>query len=238
MGEPTGRQVFCSYRAHFGNNAPSSDFNRPFALQIIQKKCAPSRCFASRFGLLLSLGVLLTACGKTAETDILATEPAPDADVAEEEPILQCGNDGELHAELYGALTARLEWNKNDLQCAGMPRPEGRGARLRFAGTVNSDERPIAIIIAIPDLERAARGNEFKSNITIIEEGNGRFFSTQDLDNCLTDITALEALDDSGDRYSIGGILYCVSPLPEINGQSSILIPELHFSGLIDWSSS
>lgn len=238
MGEPTGRQVFCSYRAHFGNNAPSSDFNRPHTLQLIPNKCATSRYFASGLGLLLSLGVILTACERTTETELLATEPAPDAVVAEEEPILQCGDDGQLHTELYGALAARLEWNKNDLQCAGMPRPEGRGARLRFAGTVNGDERRIAIIIAIPDLERAARGNEFQSNITVIEEGNGRFFSTPDLDNCLTDITALKALDDSGDRYSIGGILYCVSPLPEVNGQSSILIPELHFSGLIDWGSS
>jgi hypothetical protein len=177
-------------------------------------------------------------CQPSPETEILAAERAVGAVVAQEEPVLRCGSDGQLHTELYGALTARLEWNKNDLHCTGMPRPEGRGARLRFAGTVNGDEQRIAIIIAIPDLERAARGKELKTNVTVIEEGNGRFFSTPDLDNCLTDITALVALDDADERFSIGGVLYCVSPLPEVNGQSSILISELHFLGLIDWSTS
>ena len=49
---------------------------------------------------------------------------------------------------------------------------------------------------------------------------------------------ALDALDDSGDSFALGGLLYCVSPLPEVNGDSSVSIPELRFQGLLDWSSS
>jgi len=145
---------------------------------------------------------------------------------------------GQLQTELYGAVTAQIDWSVSDLECAGMPRPNGQGARLRFAGTVGVDERRIAIIIAIPDLRREKTGNELSSNVTLIEEGSGRFFSTLDLGNCLTDITALDELDDSGDRYTIGGMLYCVAPLAEVNGDSSVSIPELHFSGLIDWGAS
>jgi len=73
---------------------------------------------------------------------------------------------------------------------------------------------------------------------TAIEEGGGRFFSTSDLGNCLTDITTLDKLDVGASRYSIGGTLYCVSPPAEINGDSSVLIPELAFLGLVNWNSS
>jgi hypothetical protein len=200
-------------------------------LRKIQRKCAAARHLASRFGLLLSVGASFAGCQA-------ATEPDSAATAVEEETALKCGNDGQLRADLYGAIAAHIEWDTSALECDGMPRPEGNGVRLRFAGNLDRDARSIAIIIAVPDLDRDAIGDEFRSNVTLIEEDNARFFSTPDLDNCLTDITVLDALDDSGDRFSIDGMLYCVNPLPEVNGSSSVSIPELHFSGLIDWSSS
>lgn len=118
-----------------------------------------------------------------------------------------------------------------------MPRPDGQGARLRLAGGAE-DGHAIAIIVAIPDLDRDAPVAEFNANVTLIEEGNGRFFSTPDLHNCLAEIEAVESQDDSGDRYSITGAVYCVAPLPEINGTSSVSIPEIRFTGLLDWSAS
>lgn len=222
MGEPTGRHLFCSKQAHFGNNAPSSDNHRPDTLPKIQKKCAVARHFGASCGLLLAIGAALAGCKE-------ASEP---------EPALNCGHDGKLRGDLYGALTAHIEWTTSTLECDGMPRPDGHGARLRFAGNMAADARRIAVIIAIPDLDRDAIGDEFRSNVTLIAEDSARFFSTPHLDNCLTDIIALRSLDDSGDRFSIDGMLYCVNPLPEVNGDSSVSIPELHFSGLIDWSSS
>jgi hypothetical protein len=206
--------------------------NRPEPLQIIQKKCAPSRPFVSPGGLFLAVLALLAACEP-------AAEPEPNAAIpSEEEPVLLCGNEGRLSAELYGAIAIEVDWNKNDLECAGMPRPEGRGARLRFAGKTADGDLQLAIIMAIPDLERDVQNGEFSVNVTLIEEGNGRFFSTPDLNNCLVDITSATGLDDSGDRYSIAGELLCVTPLPEINGDSSVSIPKMLFSGLLDWSAS
>ncbi len=119
-----------------------------------------------------------------------------------------------------------------------MPRPDGRGARLRFAGSLDAGDRRIALIIAIPDLERGLTGDELESNVTLIEEGSGRFFSTSTLKNCLTNITNVAATDDSGDRYAISGALFCVAPLAEVNGSSSVSIAELRFSGLLDWGAS
>jgi hypothetical protein len=205
--------------------------NRPEALPKIHPKCAALRLFAPGFvPFLVALG-LLTACKPAAETQPTATEP-------EEDPVLLCGEHGRLSTELYGVVETQIEWNKNVLECTGMPRPEGRGVRLRFAGPAAAGELSLAIIIAIPDLVRDTENTEFSSNVTLIEEGNGRFFSTPDLNNCLTAVDSIEALDDSGDHFSIAGTLYCVSPLPEVNGDSSISIPELTFSGLLDWDAS
>jgi len=201
-------------------------------LQKIQNKCAPARAFLLSRGLFLTVLTVLAAC-----------EPAPQSEpiaaiAPEEEPVLLCGDEGRLSTELYGAVAVRVDWNKNDLECVGMPRPEGRGARLRFAARPADGNLQLAIIIAIPDLERDAPLGEFSVNVTLIEEGNGRFFSTLDLNNCLTDITSMTGLDDSGDRYSISGELYCVLPLAEINGDSSVSIPKMLFSGLLDWGAS
>jgi hypothetical protein len=154
-----------------------------------------------------------------------------------EEPVLLCGPDGHLSAALYGVIETQIDWGRYDVECTGMPRPEGRGVRLRFAGLAG-DGQPVAFIIAIPDFDRDTGRGEFGSNVTLIEEGAGRFFSTPDLNNCLAEIVAVEALDDTGDRFSVSGALYCVAPLPEINGNSAVSTPELQFTGLIDWSAS
>jgi len=200
-------------------------------LQTIQKKCAFVRRFGAGFGLMLVIAAALAGCKPDSETGTPVVTDEPQA-------TAKCGADGHLRAELYGAISARLDWHSSKLECMGMPRPKGQGARLRFAGNVSEDDRRMAIIIAIPDLQRGAIGDEYASNVTLIEEGSGRFFSTSDLDNCLTDISAFKALSDNGDRFSIAGVLYCVSPLAEVNGRSSVSIRDLQFSGLIDWSAS
>ena len=175
--------------------------------------------------------MLLAACKPSAES--------PASPLAQDTPPqLLCGATGMLRGAIYGAIETRLDWGKHDLECSGMPRPEGRGARLRFAGQSADGTHALAVIVAIPELARNASGAEYDANVTLIEEGNGRFFSTPDLGNCLADIASAETLDDSGDRYSIRGALYCVSPLPEINGDSSVSVPDLQFSGLLDWSAS
>jgi hypothetical protein len=201
-------------------------------LQKIQKKCAKLRHFWPRIGLWLIVAAGVSGCKPTGEE-----QPAAPITAAKE-ATLQCGDSGELQGQLYGAIAVQLDWSKHDLECSGMPRPDGRGARLRFAGTLEDGDRRVAIIIGIPDLGRDALGSEYRSNVTVIEEGNGRFFSTPNLDNCLADITMLNTLDNGSDSYSLGGLLYCVSPLPEVNGESSVSIPELRFQGLLDWSSS
>ncbi len=114
-----------------------------------------------------------------------------------------------------------------------MPRPEGQGARLRFAG--QSGERQIAIIIALPALERGATAPEFGSNVTVIEEGSGRFFSTAGLGSCWTDVLEQEQSGSGTNVFFVEGTLYCIAPLAEVNGDSSVTLRELRFGGYVDW---
>jgi hypothetical protein len=146
-----------------------------------------------------------------------------------------CDNGGALYTELYGALAGQIEWYLDEMQCEGMPRPNGNGARLRFSGKAGINSTPIAFIIGIPDLKRGSDAAELPSNVTVIEESTSRFFSTPNLDSCWTDVEVQWPVEDSDTLFRIDGVLYCISPLPEVNGDASVSIPELRFSGLLDW---
>ena len=169
----------------------------------------------------------LAACSDTPEPAALpALLPAPPE-------ASGCGERGYLRTSFYGEFSGPIDWSADDIDCEGMPRPQGEGARLRFAG--KSNDFALAIIVALPDLERGATARELGSNVTVIEEGSGRFFSTSGLENCWTDVVEQQALDDTANVYLIEGTLYCIAPLAEINGDSSVTVRELQFGGLLDW---
>lgn len=228
MDRPTGRHVFCSFPPQFGNNAPTSDNSQHDTLQIFRGICAAFSRIILQSLVITAFTIALGGCEQTDHAAPAASQP--------EAVSYACGENGFLTTSLHGAITTRLDWNAADLECEGMPRPAGEGARLRFAGS--DGERQIAIIIAMPTLQRGSTGQEIASNVTLIEEGNGRFFSTPDLDNCWTDVTRVEAFDESTVRFSISGTLYCVQPLAEVNGPASVSLTELQFQGLLDWSAS
>lgn len=179
---------------------------------------------------ILALVVLGCSRAEQGSVEIPAEAPSPAAATG------GCGETGYLATTLVGALEADIHWGPADLVCEGMPRPGGEGARLRFAG--RADDHGLTIIIALPDLRRDRAARELASNVTLIEEGAGRFFSTAAADKCWTDVTLLEPEQDASDRYRVGGTLYCLAPLVEVNGNSSVTLAELDFNGLLDWSAS
>ena len=149
-----------------------------------------------------------------------------------------CDADARLATSLHGAVDLELDWSPDVLTCQGMPRPDGGGARLRFSGPSGDapDASTVAFILGIPGLEAGQSANELGTNVTFMEEGTGRFFGTRDTDGCWSDINYQEAIDASGgSTYRIGGTVYCVSPLAELNGGSSISFTELEFAGRLNW---
>ncbi len=198
-------------------------------MQKIRRKCADYGRIAARIGPISALAAIISGCNP-------ASDP-PNSENQEVAVSYECGEQGYLSTELYGAIETTLNWASTDLRCEGMRRPNNRGARLRFAGTA-IDGRNIAFIIALPDLQRGETGKEYSSNVTLIEEGSSRFFSTADLGVCWTDIDHLVSVDDTGTRFSIGGTVYCMAPLTEINGDSDVSIRDFKFRGLLDWGAS
>ena len=166
----------------------------------------------------------------------LEVEAAPAAWLPEVGEPAACPDGGRLQASFYGALEGNIDWGANDMSCEGMPRPAGAGARLRFAGSAGEDGLNIAVIIAIPQLERGKLASDLPSNVTIIEEGKGRFFSTASLDYCWVDIERAGPVSEAAMTTAVGGTLSCIAPLAEANGDTSVTISDLRFSGFVDWS--
>jgi hypothetical protein len=171
----------------------------------------------------------MAACSPAPDPPGQATEPAAVASPG-------CGAQGSFRARLYGEISADLSWPSPEYECRGMPRPDGQGARLFFSGHDEAGDQRLAFILAIPGFDQDAAGRELGSTLTVIEEGSGRFFSTATDASCLTDITTIDA-PEAG-RVAVHGAVFCVSPLAEVNGDSSISIAELQFSGMLDWGGS
>jgi hypothetical protein len=205
-------------------------------LQGIQRICAECGQFLIEVATILAVTMLVSGCQPATESATAAV-PEVTSTMPKVAPAALCGEQGYLSTELYGALSGEIEWASADFECEGMKRPDGAGARLRFAGYVN-DEHKIAFIIALPELRRGEVGIEYKSKVTVIEEGVGRFFSTGDNDICWTDIVEFQEVDESDSRLTVAGTLYCVAPLVEINGDSDVTFGDFNFRGQLDWDAS
>ena len=164
-------------------------------------------------------------------------EPAPSPSLLPASPATArgCEGGGFLRTRIYGAFETEIDWRSEDLDCEGMPRPDGEGARLRFAGTLSDGAQELAFIIAMPDFAPGKPARELATNLTPIAEGSGRFFSTPGLDSCWTDVDTRESGDESPNRFVVDGRLYCIAPIPEVNGSSSVSLEEVNFSGHLEW---
>lgn len=172
------------------------------------------------------VALILAGCG----ADAPPPEPEPVPEVVES----TCGDSGYFRTSLSGALRADIDWPDAALRCESMRRPDDRGVRLRFSGDVGTER--LAVIIAIPELEPGVTGPEFDSIITVTVDGSGRFFSTPNLGACWTDISKNAMVADS--TYQVEGVLTCVGPLGEFNGDAFVAVSDLHFSGLADWEAT
>jgi hypothetical protein len=211
-----------------GNNGLHSDRPERQTLQDFQKNLPPS---PARAGRSIALYLILLSVAAGCESD----PAAPGAATA------NCLDDGELTGEIYGAIESSLDWRDDELECDGMPRPHGEGARLRFAGPASADGETLnlAFIIALPRLERGQGAKELAAGVTLMEENSGLFFSTPEPSTCWADIEHQVPLkgsaEDATPEYRIAGLLYCLSPLAEVNGKRSVTLTDLRFSGRLDW---
>ncbi len=126
---------------------------------------------------------------------LVGCERSPGIEAPAPVATITCGNQGFLSAGLYGSIEREVSWTAESMQCENMLRPDGEGVRLRFTGETAG--RQLAIILALPDLERGMTGQELPTVATLTVEGSGRFFSTPNLASCWSDISAQDPVAEA-----------------------------------------
>jgi hypothetical protein len=140
-------------------------------------------------------------------------------------------SDGLLSGRLYGAIDLNIDWHGNEMNCEGMLRPDDTGIRLLFSSRVGREENLIFVIGIDGEIDQLG-SRESDANITIIDEIDGRFFSTGGNDRCWTTIYKVQDIfGQPFPVYQIDGELYCAGSLPSVSGHGSVTLDDFRFSG-------
>jgi hypothetical protein len=192
----------------------------------------PAAPMARPADLLGAAGVLLA--GVMALTQPLPPKPAAAGPAV---PGHACAlyPDGFLRGRFFGALDLAADWAGAELTCDGMQRPDGQGVRLFFAGAPPGGGR-ISVLIGLDGRPQDLKGGERLANLTIIDERDGRFFSTAGQERCWASINAVAPVVSAGGRTAgsrIEGVAYCVGALPAVADHASLTVGDLHFAGWV-----
>src|SRR5687768_17193631 len=103
----------------------------------------------------------------TAALALLMLSQAP-PQAAETASALRClpGRDGFLTMRLRGSIEEDVRWTEPALECTGMSRPDGKGLRVRFAGSLAGGE--LAVVFAAPELGAGRSARAVPVNVTIL----------------------------------------------------------------------
>lgn len=139
-----------------------------------------------------------------------------------------CGPGAYLRGQLHGDLEWTIDWSAEAMRCDGMLRPDAAGLRLIFAPPEQA-KGPLLVIGLNADPDDAL-GREVVANITIVDEGNGRFFNSGTGERCWAQ--ASRVISDA-DGYQVAGRVYCAGALAQVNGTGTVTPGELEFAGRI-----
>src|SRR5262245_15047278 len=100
--------------------------------------------------------------------------------------------DGYLRARVRGAVVLDLDWKNDEMQCEGGPRPPGKddksnGVRVSIGGPDRGEGRRLRFVFGIGGVGEGAEGKALRTNITMMFEGEKRFFATRGDDKCTVD---------------------------------------------------
>lgn len=139
-----------------------------------------------------------------------------------------CGTGAYLRGQLHGDLEWTIDWADEAMRCDGMLRPEAAGVRLIFA-PAEGNAGPL-LVIGLDGQPETLRDHEVAANLTIVDEGNGRFFNSGAGERCWA--LASRVQTDAG-HYEIAGRFYCAGALAEVNGPGTVMPGEFEFAGRI-----
>jgi len=148
---------------------------------------------------------------------------------------LQTG-DGFLRARLDGALALQIDWPNDATLCEGMPRPDNNGVRVSFSHAIDGGERRLVIVFGIAGLSESSSGRVLPANVTIIEEGQARIYSTLGDDKCTVDEVKQQLITPwrkESRTYRVSGRGFCVQPARAVGGDATVLMSTFDFVGQV-----
>ena len=170
---------------------------------------------------LLLLGLPGAAIGPPSAQDSAAIHCLPD-------------HGGFLSMRLRGSIEAEIEWREPELACTGMPRPEGRGLRLRFSGPLPGAGQ-LAIVFSAPGLGVGVSAHGMPVNVTLLDEAGERIYGTQGDSRCQFDeVEQLALTDPSSPRsYRVSAKGFCTVPARALDGDGAVLLTRFDFTGFV-----
>ena len=146
--------------------------------------------------------------------------------------------DAFLDARLAGAIDANVHWQAADMQCEGMRRPDGKGLRVSFTGSL--DGKRLTLVFGAPQLAEGKAGRAVPVNVTLIREG-GAVYGTRGDDKCILDEVGQEPLpsparEHGRRRWRIEAHGFCLEPARAVaGGRDAILLSRFDFRGQLAW---
>ena len=155
---------------------------------------------------------------------------------AEVRPAIRClpAQDGFIKMRLRGSIDEEVHWSEPALECTGMSRPDGKGFRLRFAGSLAGGE--LAIVFAAPELGIGASGRGVPVNVTLLDGAGGRIYGTQGDSRCSFDEVEQHPIEDAAlpaRSFRVSARGFCIAPARAVDGDGAVLLTRFDFAGIV-----
>ena len=155
---------------------------------------------------------------------------------AETSPALRClpAHDGFLTMRLRGSIEEDVHWTEPALECTGMSRPDGRGLRVRFAGSLAGGE--FAVVFASSELGIGASGRGVPVNVTLIDGAGEHIYGTQGESRCMFDSVEQQPLSDAAvlpGTFQVSARGFCTVPARALDGNGAVLLTRFDFAGRV-----
>ena len=138
---------------------------------------------------------------------------------------------GYLSVEIYGSLAKQLDLKGDKLRCIGKLDALNSRSRLAFFIGPDSAGTNLVFVIGLEGIDKQVNQSGVPSNLTVLDQDNGLFFSTQGVGRCWTDLTLTQLNNHNAPTYRAEGELYCSGAIAQIQGPGSITISNFHFAG-------
>jgi hypothetical protein len=170
----------------------------------------------------------------------VASATPPTKTTATQESSAGCfiAGDGYLRARMRGTLDLDLDWKNAQMQCEGGPRPSGYGVRVSIGGPIRGDGRRIRMVFGVGGVTEGRGGENLKTNVTILFEGEQRVFATLGDDKCTVDSLTqrrVENLDPKRAIYRVEARGFCLGPATSLSKSERVFLTSFDFAGRVEF---